>query len=84
MIFVSKDFINHELWKLNVWDFICSRQWYFSTILDRNDIFLEMALIDKMPRSLMISALEDCSISVMTQEAFNSLAQHNAQALMPS
>ena len=32
----------------------------------------------------MISALEDCSISVMTQEAFNSLAQHNVQALMPS
>ena len=32
----------------------------------------------------MISALEDCSISVMTQEAFNSLAQHNAQALMPT
>ena len=31
----------------------------------------------------MISALEDCSISVMTQEAFNSLAQQNAQALMP-
>ena len=27
--------------------------------------------------------LEDCTISIMTQEAFNSLAQHNPEALMP-
>ena len=31
----------------------------------------------------MVRALEDCSIAVMTQEAFNShLVQHNAQGLM--
>jgi len=35
------------------------------TKLDRNDIFREMALIDKMPRASMVRALEDCSISVM-------------------
>ena len=42
-----------------------------------------MGLIDGLPRSASVVALEDCSISIMTQEAFNSLAQHNAQALMP-
>jgi CRP/FNR family transcriptional regulator, cyclic AMP receptor protein len=49
----------------------------------QNDIFGEMGLIDGLPRSASVVALEDCSISIMTQEAFNSLAQHNAQALMP-
>jgi CRP/FNR family cyclic AMP-dependent transcriptional regulator len=52
-------------------------------ILQENDIFGEMGLIDGLPRSASVVALEDCSISIMTQEAFNSLAQHNAQALMP-
>jgi len=52
-------------------------------ILEENDIFGEMGLIDGLPRSASVIALEDCSISIMTQEAFNSLAQHNAQALMP-
>ncbi|MZG54601.1 MAG: cyclic nucleotide-binding domain-containing protein [Nitrospinae bacterium] len=52
-------------------------------ILKENDIFGEMGLIDGLPRSASVVALEDCSISIMTQEAFNSLAQHNAQALMP-
>ena len=52
-------------------------------ILEKNDIFGEMGLIDGLPRSASVVALEDCSISIMTQEAFNSLAQHNAQALMP-
>ena len=52
-------------------------------ILEENDIFGEMGLIDGLPRSASVVALEDCSISIMTQEAFNSLAQHNAQALMP-
>ena len=31
----------------------------------------------------MVRALKDCSISIMIQESYNSLAQHNAQALMP-
>ena len=52
-------------------------------VLDQDDIFGEMGLIDGLPRSASVVALEDCSISIMTQEAFNSLAQHNAQALMP-
>ena len=52
-------------------------------ILEENDIFGEMSLIDSLPRSATVLALEDCMISVMTQETFNNLAQHNPEALMP-
>ena len=51
--------------------------------LKENDIFGEMGLIDGFPRSATVVALEDCTISIMTQAAFNSLAEHNPQALMP-
>jgi len=53
------------------------------TKLDRNDIFGEMGLIDKLPRSATVKALEDCSISIMTPDTFNSLAKRNPKALMP-
>jgi CRP/FNR family transcriptional regulator, cyclic AMP receptor protein len=53
------------------------------SLLNENDIFGEMGLIDGFPRSATVVALEDCTISIMTQEAFNSLAEHNPQALMP-
>ena len=53
------------------------------SLLNENDIFGEMGLIDGFPRSATVVALEDCTISIMTQEAFNSLAQHNPEALMP-
>ena len=52
-------------------------------ILKKNDIFGEMGLIDGLPRSATVVALEDCAITIMTQETFNYLAQHNPQALMP-
>ena len=52
-------------------------------ILEQNEIFGEMSLIDSLPRSATVLALEDCTISVMTQETFNNLAQHNPEALMP-
>ena len=52
-------------------------------ILEENDIFGEMSLIDSLPRSATVLALDDCTISVMTQETFNHLAQHNPQSLMP-
>jgi CRP/FNR family transcriptional regulator, cyclic AMP receptor protein len=53
------------------------------TKLDKNDIFGEMGLIDQLPRSATVRALEDCSISVMTPDTFNSLAKRNPKALMP-
>ncbi len=52
-------------------------------ILEENDIFGEMSLIDSFPRSATVLALEDCTISVMTQEIFNSLSKHSPKALMP-
>ena len=53
------------------------------SLLNENDIFGEMGLIDGFPRSATVVALQDCTISIMTQEAFNSLAQNNPEALMP-
>jgi CRP/FNR family transcriptional regulator, cyclic AMP receptor protein len=53
------------------------------TKLDRNNIFGEMGLIDQLPRSATVRALEDCSISIMTPNTFNSLAKRNPKALMP-
>ena len=52
-------------------------------ILEENDIFGEMSLIDPLPRSATVLALEDCTISVITPEIFNSLSKHNPEALMP-
>jgi len=53
------------------------------TKLDKNDIFGEMGLIDQLPRSATVKALEDCCISIMTPDTFNSLASRNPKALMP-
>lgn len=52
-------------------------------VLEENDIFGELGLIDGFPRSATVRALETCKVSVLTQPAFNSLAKHNPQALMP-
>ena len=52
-------------------------------ILQENDIFGEMGLIDCLPRSANVVALEECTVSVMTQEVFQSLSRHNPTALMP-
>ena len=53
------------------------------TKLDKNDIFGEMGLIDQLPRSATVRALEDCSVSVMTPDNFNLIAKKNPKALMP-
>ncbi|QPJ64888.1 MAG: cyclic nucleotide-binding domain-containing protein [Candidatus Nitrohelix vancouverensis] len=52
-------------------------------ILTNGDIFGEMGLIDGLPRSATVRALEDCSINVLTQDTFNSMSIHNPKALMP-
>ena len=52
-------------------------------ILKENDIFGEMGLIDGLPRSCTIVALEPCNITKLSKEAFDSLADRNPQALMP-
>ncbi len=52
-------------------------------ILKKSDIFGEMGLIDGLPRSATVTALEDCVISILSKETFNNLAQHNPESLMP-
>ena len=52
-------------------------------ILKDNDIFGEMGLIDGLPRSATVTALEDCSINIFSKESFESLIERNPEALMP-
>jgi CRP/FNR family transcriptional regulator, cyclic AMP receptor protein len=52
-------------------------------VLEENDIFGELGLIDELPRSASVRALESCRVSMLTQQAFKSLARNNPQALMP-
>lgn len=72
-----------ESGKVEVSRILPNKEKQIIAILTENDIFGEMGLIDGLPRSASVVALEDCSISIMTQETFNHLAQHNPQALMP-
>ncbi|HIE41703.1 MAG TPA: cyclic nucleotide-binding domain-containing protein [Nitrospinaceae bacterium] len=52
-------------------------------VLTENDVFGEMGLIDGLTCSAKVAALEGYSITIITQETFNHLVQHNPQALMP-
>ena len=52
-------------------------------ILEENDIFGELGLIDGLPRSATVKALEYCRLRKLTQDTFGSLARNNPQALMP-
>ncbi len=52
-------------------------------ILDQDDIFGEMGLIDGKPRSATVKALSRGKVSVLSQECFNSLESINPQALIP-
>ena len=52
-------------------------------ILEKSEIFGEMGLIDGLPRSATVTALENCVMSVCSKETFNSLADHNPEALIP-
>ena len=52
-------------------------------VLAVNAIFGELGLIDRLPRSATVKALETCKVSILTQRTFNSLAQSSPKALMP-
>jgi CRP/FNR family transcriptional regulator, cyclic AMP receptor protein len=52
-------------------------------VLEKSEIFGEMGLIDGLPRSATITALEDCVVCIFTKETFNNLADHNPEALIP-
>jgi len=51
--------------------------------LQKNDIFGEMGIIDGLPRSATVTALEDGKVTVVTKEDFQALAKRNPNALMP-
>ena len=51
--------------------------------LGENEIFGEMGLIDGLPRSATVTALEDSTVSSISKECFDSLSRHNPEALMP-
>ena len=51
--------------------------------LKENDIFGELGLIDGLPRSATVTAVENCTIKVLTKSSFNSLAKNKPEALMP-
>ena len=51
--------------------------------LKENDIFGELGLIDGLPRSATVTTIENCTIKVLTKEAFNSLMKSNPGALIP-
>ena len=52
-------------------------------VLKKNDIVGEMGLIDGQPRSATVIALNDTSITIITQEQFDTLWKRNPKALMP-
>ena len=52
-------------------------------VLEKSEIFGEMGLIDGLPRSATVTALEDCVMSVCSQETFNNLVDHNPESLVP-
>ncbi|HIK57647.1 MAG TPA: cyclic nucleotide-binding domain-containing protein [Nitrospinaceae bacterium] len=52
-------------------------------VLEKSEIFGEMGLIDGLPRSATVTALENCVMSVCSRETFNSLADHNPESLLP-
>ena len=51
--------------------------------LYEKDLFGELGLIDGLPRTATVTAIENCTVSVLTQEAFNLLARRNPQSLIP-
>ena len=52
-------------------------------VLAANAIFGELGLIDRLPRSATVKALENCKVSILTQRTFNTLAKGYPKALMP-
>lgn len=52
-------------------------------ILEDNEIFGEMGLIDGLPRSATARALKDSVVYVLTSETFDNLVLNNPESLLP-
>lgn len=53
------------------------------SILNANDIFGEMGVLEEMPRSATVTALENSRVTILGKKDFDALAAHNPHALMP-
>jgi len=62
---------------------ICNGRKQVIGILKAKDIFGEMGLIDGLPRSATVTALEESEVSVITEECFQNLERTNPEALVP-
>ncbi len=51
-------------------------------VLDKSDLFGEMGLIDKYPRSATAIALEDCSCVILERSQFTYLSKHSPAFLV--
>ena len=52
-------------------------------ILKKNDMFGEMGVIEKLPRSATVTAMEDGRVTILGKDDFELLAENHPQALMP-
>ena len=52
-------------------------------VLDKNDIFGEMGIIDGQPRLATVTALENGKLTLFDKEDFNNMFHKNPKALMP-
>lgn len=52
-------------------------------ILTEKDVFGEMGVIDDLPRSATVTALEKSMVTLITQESFYAIEKNNPEALMP-
>jgi CRP-like cAMP-binding protein len=53
------------------------------SILKTNDIFGEMGVLEEMPRSATVTALENSRVTVLDKKDFDTLAESNPHTLMP-
>jgi CRP-like cAMP-binding protein len=52
-------------------------------VLEDNEIFGEMGLIDGLPRSATARALKDSVVYILTPETFDNLVHKNPESLLP-
>ncbi len=52
-------------------------------VLENNEIFGEMGLIDGLPRSATARARKDSVVYILTPETFDNLVQKNPESLLP-
>jgi len=52
-------------------------------ILEKNDIFGEIGLIDGNPRSATVTALKNGRVKILTQEDLNLILEKNPRAILP-